>query len=146
MNLRTVFQRQLVDKSTGEVVTDVEVKVAVPTVGEGFAFVYHQGILQVLALPPLCAQVWLWCCTRMGTGGGQISIGRPERLQIMQACGIKSTTSVSTALAKLIVAGVLKRLSPGRYVMNPDTAWRGRVRTRPIAQQKWKQEQGAGEQ
>ena len=68
-----------------------------------------------------------------------MTIDRLERLEIMQMCGVKSSTSVSNALAVLVAGQLLRRVQPGRYIMNPELAWRGRVRTRPAAQKAWEE-------
>jgi hypothetical protein len=74
----------------------------------------------------LTLAVWIACLTFAEYGTGRITATRQKLAETVRT----TPDEVSRALGRLAGMGVLERTGPGRYQINPATAWHGTLEAR----------------
>jgi DNA-binding transcriptional ArsR family regulator len=89
-------------------------------------------LINACPLPSTTLRVWTASASHVREGSGEIMAGRDR---LAADAGI-SPQHTSRALSLLTEMGVLIRLRPGRYAINPHVAWNGSLATRETAARK----------
>lgn len=135
---RKVFERQVLDTNTGEIIESESVTVEIPIKGtEEFFVIFGGAIKAVFQLSGAAKDVFIWSGLHVGINTTSISLSKREKDQIAADTGLNPRT-VDNAIQELTRKKVFIREGRGSYAINPKYAWKGKMNERAKAMKNMK--------